>query len=44
MNKTTNSLQRAGWIAKYSMEVRGILLQGTALHHVNRLMHRRGEC
>ena len=42
MNKTTNPLQRAGWIAKYSMEVRGILLQGTAFHHVNRLMHRRG--
>ena len=38
MNKTTNPLQRAGWIAKYSMEVRGILLQGTACHHVNRLI------
>ena len=38
MNKTTNPLQRAGWIAKYSIEVRGILLQGTAFHHVNRLI------
>ena len=38
MNKTTNPLQRTGWIAKYSMEVRGILLQGTAFHHVNRLI------
>ena len=38
MNKTTNPLQRAGWIAKYSMEVRGTLLQGTAFHHVNRLI------
>ena len=38
MNKITNPLQRAGWIAKYSMEVRGILLQGAAFHHVNRLI------
>jgi len=38
MNKTTKPLQRAGWMAKYSMEVRGILLQGTAFHHVNRLI------
>ena len=36
MNKTTNPLQRGGWIGKYSMEVRGILLQGTAFQHVNR--------
>ena len=41
MNKTANPLQRAGWIAKYSMEVRGILLQGTAFHHVNRLIEER---
>ena len=38
MNKTTKALQRAGWIAKYSMEVRVILLQGTAFLHVNRLI------
>ena len=38
MNKTTNPIQRAGWIAKYSMEVRVILLQGTGFHHVNRLI------
>ena len=38
MNKTTNPLQREGWLAKYSMKVRGILLQGTAFHHVNRLI------
>ena len=38
MNKTTNPLQRASWIAKYSMEVRGTLLQGTAFHHVNSLI------
>ena len=38
MDKTKNPLQRAGWIAKYSMEVRGILLQGTAFYHVNRLI------
>ena len=39
MDKTTNPLQRAGWnIAKYSMEVRGTLRQGTAFHNVNRLI------
>ena len=38
MNKTTKPLQRAGWIPKYGMEVRVILLQGTAFHHVNRLI------
>ena len=38
MNKTTNPLHRAGWIAKYSMEVREILLQGIAFQYVNRLI------
>jgi len=38
MNKTTKPLKGAGWIAKYSMEVRVILLQGTTFHHVNRLI------
>ena len=38
MNKTIKPLQRAGRIVKYSMEVIVILLQGTAFHHVNRLI------
>ena len=38
MNKTTKSLQGADWMAKYSMEVRVILLHGTTFHRVNRLI------
>ena len=38
MNKTTNLLQGEGWLAKYSLEVRVILLQGTTFHLVNRLV------
>ena len=38
MNKTTKILKGAGWMAKYSMEVWVILLQGTTFHHVNRLI------
>ena len=38
MNKTAKPLQRAGWIGKFSMEARVILLQGTAFHHVNRFI------
>ena len=38
MSKTTKSLQGAGRMAKYSMELRVILLQGTTFHHVNRLI------
>ena len=38
MNKTRKLLQRAGWMAKYSTEVRVILLQETTFHYVNRLV------
>ena len=38
MNKTTKLLQGEGWLAKYSLEVRVILLQGTTFHLVNRLV------
>ena len=38
MNKTTKLLQRAAWLAKYDLEVRVILLQGTTFHLVNRLI------
>ena len=38
MKKTTQPIQGAGWMAKYSMEVWVILLQGTTFHHVNRLI------
>ena len=38
MNKTTKLLQGEGWLAKYSLEVRVILLQGTTFHLLNRLV------
>ena len=38
MNKTTKLLQGEGWLAKYSLEVRVIVLQGTTFHLVNRLV------
>ena len=38
MNKTTKPLQGTGWMAKYGMEVRVILLQGRTFHRINWLI------